>query len=121
MDLGLLNRVDPLSDYYLDVLAHNVVSLATAVNTCECSASKIWYKNYKNDIILLCFIHYFYVQNGYTALMYAALNGHTATVQYLVERTTAQVNATNNVSHSNSVQCITVHVHWVLVNKHKYH
>ena len=50
-DLGLLNRVDPLSDYYLDVLAHNVVTLATAVNTCECSASKIWYKNYKNDII----------------------------------------------------------------------
>ena len=53
--------------------------------------------------------------------MRAAINGHTAIVQYLVERTTAQVNATSNVSHSNSVQCITVHVHWVLVNKHKYH
>ena len=61
------------------------------------------------------------MQHGDTALMLAAEKGHTAVVQYLVERTTAQVNATNNVSHSNSVQCITVHVHWVLVNKHKYH
>ena len=66
-------------------------------------------------------IHYSHVQGGETALMKAAINGHTAIVQYLVERTTAQVNATDNVSHSNSVQCITVHVHWVLVNKHKYH
>ena len=62
-----------------------------------------------------------HVQRGNTALMKAARRGHTAIVQYLVERTTAQVNATNNVSHSNSVQCVTVHVHWVLVNKHKYH
>ena len=61
------------------------------------------------------------MQDGYTALMLAACEGHTAIVQYLVERTTAQVNATDNVSHSNSVQCITVHVNWVLVNKHKYH
>ena len=43
------------------------------------------------------------MQDGYTALMRAAINGHTAIVQYLAERTTAQVNATNNVSHSNSV------------------
>ena len=61
------------------------------------------------------------MQDGSTVLIRAAINGHTAIVQYLVERTTAQVNATNNVSHSNSVQCITVHVHWVLVNKHKYY
>ena len=61
------------------------------------------------------------MQNGYTALLCAAHGGHTATVQYLVERTTAQVNAATNVSQSNSVQCITVHVHWVLVNKHKHH
>ena len=32
--------------------------------------------------------------------MRAALNGHTSIVQYLVERTKAQVNATNNVSHN---------------------
>ena len=52
--------------------------------------------------------------------MRAAANGHTAIVQYLVEETTAQVNATDNeVSHSNSVKCIIVH--WVLVHKHKYH
>ena len=70
---------------------------------------------------LLCSIHYSHVQNGSTALMLAARQGRTAIVQYLVERTTAQVNATNNVSHSNSIRCITVHVHWVLVNKHKYH
>ena len=62
-----------------------------------------------------------YVQFGWTALMKAAQWGHTAIVQYLVERTTAQVNATDNVSHSNSVQCVTVHVHLILVNKHKYH
>ena len=51
-------------------------------------------------------IHSSHVQNGYTALMYAALWGRTAIVQYLVERTTAQVNATNDVSHSNTVQSI---------------
>ena len=70
---------------------------------------------------MIILIHYSHVQLGSTSLMWAARKGHTAIVQYLVERTTAQVNATNNVSHSNSVQCITVHVHWVLVNKHKYH
>ena len=71
--------------------------------------------------MLLNLIHYSHVQGGDSALIWAAQRGHTAIVQYLVERTTAQVNATDNVSHSNSVQCITVHVHWVLVNKHKYH
>ena len=45
--------------------------------------------------------------------------GHTEIVQYLVEETTAQVNATDDVSYSNSVKCIIVH--WVLVHKHKYH
>ena len=60
-------------------------------------------------------IHSSHVQDGRTALMWAARCGHTAIVQYLVERTTAQVNATDSVSHSNSVQCISVHVHWVLV------
>ena len=64
-------------------------------------------------------IHSSHVQWGWTALMRAANNGHTAIVQYLVEETTAQVNATDNVSHSNSVKCIIVH--WVLVHKHKYH
>ena len=61
------------------------------------------------------------MQDGSTALMKAACYGHTAIVQYLVERTTAQVNANDLVSHSYSVQCITVHVHWVLVDKHMYH
>ena len=65
-------------------------------------------------------IHSSHVQVGqHTALMRAAGNGHTAIVQYLVEETTAQVNATDNVSHSNSVKCIIVH--WVLVHKHKYY
>ena len=49
-----------------------------------------------------------HVQDGCTTLMMAARFGHTAVVQYLVERTTAQVNATDNVSHSNSLQCISV-------------
>ena len=44
-----------------------------------------------------------HVQNEWTALMRAACSGHTAIVQYLVEETTAQVNATDSVSHSNSV------------------
>ena len=66
-------------------------------------------------------IHSSHVQVGQpTALMIAAANGRTAIVQYLVEETTAQVNATDDyVSHSNSVKCIIVH--WVLVHKHKYH
>ena len=64
-------------------------------------------------------IHSSHAQNGYTALMWAALYGRTAIVQYLVERTTAQVNATDNVSHSNSVQCINYCT--CTLNKHKNH
>ena len=65
-------------------------------------------------------IHSSHVQFGWTALMRAAISGRTAIVQYLVEETTAQVNATaDDVSHNNSVKCIMVH--WVLVHKHKYH
>ena len=48
------------------------------------------------------------MQYGHTALMLAALYGHTAIVHYLVEETTAEVNATDDVSHSNSVKCTTV-------------
>ena len=48
-------------------------------------------------------IHSSHVQLGETALMRAAECGHTAIVKYLVEETTAQVNATSDVSHSNSV------------------
>ena len=40
------------------------------------------------------------MQLGWTALNNAALWGHTAIVQYLVKETSAQVNATSNVSHS---------------------
>ena len=47
-------------------------------------------------------IHSSHVQYGWTALMKAAVYDHTAIVRYLVEETTAQVNATNNVSH---IQC----------------
>ena len=42
--------------------------------------------------------------------MWAAFNGHTATVQYLVEETTAQVNATSNVSNANSVKRCLLYV-----------
>ena len=44
-------------------------------------------------------IHSVRVQLGWTALMEAAHHGHTAVVKYLVEETTAQVNATSKVSH----------------------
>ena len=44
-------------------------------------------------------IHSSHVQNERTALMRAAGCGYTAIVQYLVEETTAQVNATDNVSY----------------------
>ena len=50
------------------------------------------------------------MQIGGTALIYAAFNGHTATVQYLVEETTAQVNATDNVSNANSVKRCLLYV-----------
>ena len=63
------------------------------------------------------------MQYGWTALIYAALNGHTATVQYLVEETTAQVNATDNVSNANSVKrCllyVLVYIHWVLIHVYR--
>ena len=42
------------------------------------------------------------MQCGWTALIRATISGHTATVQYLVKETSAQVNATDNVSHSNN-------------------
>ena len=54
-------------------------------------------------------IYFSHVQGGYTALMWGAREGNTAIVQYLVERTTAQVNATSNVSHSNSVRIGKTH------------
>ena len=37
-------------------------------------------------------------------------SGHTAIVQYLVEETTAQVNATSNVSNANSVKRFSLYV-----------
>ena len=43
-------------------------------------------------------IHSSHVQRGWTALKRAAIGGHTAIVQYLIEETTAQVNATDQVS-----------------------
>ena len=43
------------------------------------------------------------MQNGWTALIRASFNGHTAIVQYLVKETSALVNtATSYVSHSNN-------------------
>lgn len=44
-------------------------------------------------------IHSVRVQFGQTPLMEAAHHGHTAIVKYLVEETTAEVNATSKVSH----------------------
>ena len=62
-------------------------------------------------------IHSSHVQYGWTALIRAALSGQTAIVQYLVEETTAQVNATDDlVSHSNSVKCIIVHIGYLCIN-----
>ena len=42
------------------------------------------------------------MQLGWTALIRASFHGYTAIVQYLVKETSAQVNATDNVSHSNN-------------------
>ena len=42
------------------------------------------------------------MQFGATALINATICGHTAIVHYLVKETSAQVNATDNVSHSNN-------------------
>ena len=50
------------------------------------------------------------MQDGWTVLIWAARNGRTATVQYLVEETTAQVNATSNVSNANSVKRCLLYV-----------
>ena len=43
------------------------------------------------------------MQSGQTALMYAAEQGHIDIVQYLIKETTAQLNATNDVSNVNRV------------------
>ena len=50
------------------------------------------------------------MQEGWTALIGAAFHGCTATVQYLVEETTAQVNATSYVSNANSVKRCLLYV-----------
>ena len=50
------------------------------------------------------------MQSGWTALIWAAGCGHTATVQYLVEETTAQVNASSYVSNANSVKRCLLYV-----------
>ena len=42
------------------------------------------------------------MQFGWTAPIRATIGGRTAIVQYLVKETSAQVNATDNVSHSNN-------------------
>ena len=42
------------------------------------------------------------MQFGWTALSRAAQWGRTSTVQYLVKETSAHVNATNDMSHSNN-------------------
>ena len=47
-------------------------------------------------------IHSSHVQYGWTALNTATISGHTATVQYLVKETSAQVNATDSVSHGSN-------------------
>ena len=40
-----------------------------------------------------------HVQRGWTPLHLAAVRGHTEVVKYLLENTTAQVNAKDRVSH----------------------
>ena len=50
------------------------------------------------------------MHGGWTALIYAAVSGHTAIVQYLVEETTAQVNTTDNVSNANNVKRCLLYV-----------
>ena len=55
-------------------------------------------------------IHSSCVQYGWTPLIRAAVFGRTAIVQYLVEETTAQVNATDNVSNANSVKRCLLYV-----------
>ena len=42
------------------------------------------------------------MQTSYSTLMWAAGGGEIATVKFLVEETTAEVNATDIVSHSDS-------------------
>ena len=57
------------------------------------------------DVYMLCNLSTLssvHVQLGRTVLMEAVQYGHPAVVQYLVEKTTSQVNATNKVSHSNN-------------------
>ena len=46
-----------------------------------------------------------HAQDGKTALHYAAEGGHTEVVKYLLENTTAQVNAKNDVSHLKVFVC----------------
>ena len=62
------------------------------------------------SLILTCMV--FFAQLGYTALIWAANGGQTDVVKYLVEETTAQVNATNKVrtiSESSSVCTYLLH------------
>ena len=48
----------------------------------------------------------------------ATINCHTAIVQYLVKETSAQVNATDNVSHSNNGVFFSRNSHFVPIQLH---
>ena len=53
------------------------------------------------------------------------ISGHTATVQYLVKETSAQVNATDDVSHSNngvfSVETAILFLYSCIINVSRVH
>ena len=52
----------------------------------------------------------FFAQLGYTALIWAANGGRTDVVKYLVEETTAQVNATNKVRTTSESSSVCTHL-----------
>ena len=71
------------------------VSVMMKLRQMYTSMVQIAYLSYSPNKLPICFIN---VQYGDTSLMYAAGRGHIAIVKYLVEGTTVEVNATNNVS-----------------------
>ena len=65
----------------------------------SCLPHKMLMVHHMFNLYIQCEFYSHHGQDGRTALHHAAESGHTEVVKYLIENTTAQVNAKDSVSH----------------------